>query len=93
MLTQTLENPIVTYNELAPMILETKSFFEWTDERLIRFSAINPSWQIELNKQGELEIMSPTGWDSGEKNSELNYLLKVWAKKNKFGKTGIGLLF
>ena len=40
-----------------------------------------------MTKEGDVIIMPPTGSETGEKNSEINFQLKLWAKKDKSGKT------
>ena len=41
--------------------------------------------KIERSPQGEIEIMSPTGWETGGRNSELSRQLGNWAAKDKRG--------
>ena len=46
----------------------------------------NPDARLETNSIGRLIIMPPTGGETGERNSELNFQLKLWNKQNKLGK-------
>jgi len=58
-------------------------------EILSSFEAIcadNPDVILELSAQGELITLSPTGLETGEKNSELGYQLVRWNKQKKLGK-------
>ncbi len=64
--------------------INTKS---WTDDEYFAFCQKHQDLRIETNKQGDLIVMPPTGAETGDKNSELNYQLRGWAKKNGIGKT------
>jgi Uma2 family endonuclease len=46
----------------------------------------NPDLRLELSKDQELIVMSPTGGESGEKNLDLITQVGVWNKKNKLGR-------
>jgi Uma2 family endonuclease len=46
----------------------------------------NPDLRLELTKDKELIVMSPTGGESGERNLDLITQVGVWNKKNKLGK-------
>jgi Uma2 family endonuclease len=58
-----------------------------TDEQFLRLCAENPEMQLELNAQGELVIMPPTGSKTGLRNNELSYTLTDWAKTDGTGLT------
>lgn len=51
-----------------------------------RFCQDNRDLRIELNKEGEILIMPPVHSDSSDKNSEIGFQLRLWAKKDKTGK-------
>lgn len=58
-------------------------------QRLKEFMRIcrdNPDMRIEMDKNGEVIIMPPAHSETGEKNAELTYQLKHWAKKDGRGK-------
>ena len=57
-----------------------------TDEQFFRFCADNPEMRLEMSAEGELIIMNPTGGDTGDRNSELNYQLRHWTKQDGTGK-------
>lgn len=61
--------------------------FRFTDDEFWDFCRQNDDLQIEMTKEGDVIIMPPTGAKTGERNSEINFQLKLWAKKNKSGKT------
>lgn len=57
------------------------------DEWFMRVVQANRDLRIERNAKGDLEIMSPTGGESGAKNSLINARLFFWAEQNGTGKT------
>lgn len=58
-----------------------------TDEQFFQLCQNNPDMRFERTASGELIIMSPTGSITGNRNSDLNYQLTAWNRKNKLGKT------
>ncbi len=56
-----------------------------TDEHFQRLCTLNPDLRLETNCEGELIIMSPTGSETGRKNSDLNYQLQAWNRQYKLG--------
>lgn len=57
-----------------------------TSEAFLEFVAANPELQLERTSTGELVIMSPTGGETGDRNSEINFHLRVWNKRTQLGK-------
>jgi Uma2 family endonuclease len=45
----------------------------------------NPDLRLELTKDQELIVMSPTGGESGKRNSELIFQVIAWNKQTKLG--------
>ena len=58
-----------------------------TDEQFFMLCQNNPDLRFERTAHGELIIMPPTGGITGDRNSDLNYQLRGWSRKNKLGKT------
>ena len=73
-----LKNMFPTFH-IKPAILPL------TDAQIYLLSAGNKGFRIERNKDGQLNIMSPTHSKTGFFNSELNFQLTFWAKKTKLG--------
>ncbi|HAT14962.1 MAG TPA: hypothetical protein DCS91_16540 [Microcoleaceae bacterium UBA11344] len=57
-----------------------------TDEQFYQLSVANEEWRFELTAEGELIIMSPTGGESGIRNSDLTTDLNLWNRQTKLGK-------
>ena len=57
-----------------------------SDRDLELLSRDNPDARLETNSQGHLIFMSPTGGETGERNGELFFQIKLWNKRSKLGK-------
>lgn len=60
-------------------VMNDDAFFDWCQE--------NDELRIERTSKGEIEIMSPAGWESGSRNSELSRQLGNWAIEDYRGVT------
>jgi Uma2 family endonuclease len=81
-----LEKPVINEFGIARFVLQFSPFLEIDDDQFFEFCQANRDVRIERNSQGEVIIMPPTGWETSDKNSEINFQLRLWAKKNKLGK-------
>ena len=59
---------------------------ELTDEQFWQLCQQHSDLKFERTASGKLIIMSPTGGLTGEKNSNLNFQLRLWNRQNKLGK-------
>jgi len=75
---------ILTPEPHEPFKLNMRSL-RLTDEQFLRLGQENPEMRLELNAQGELVIMPPTGSKTGLRNSALNYALVAWSKTDGTG--------
>ncbi|MGI9035605.1 MAG: Uma2 family endonuclease [Pyrinomonadaceae bacterium] len=57
-----------------------------TPEEFWDFCQENRKLRAELTKDGDVIIMPPTGFETSDRNSEINFQLKLWAKTDKRGK-------
>jgi len=57
-----------------------------TDEQFYQLSIANEEWRFELTAEGELIIMSPTGGESGIRNSDLTTDVNLWNRQTQLGK-------
>ncbi|HAC66206.1 MAG TPA: hypothetical protein DCF68_22395 [Cyanothece sp. UBA12306] len=57
-----------------------------TDEQFYQLCRQNPDVKLEKTAQGELIIMSPTGGETGNINSEINAEFVIWNRQYKLGK-------
>jgi Uma2 family endonuclease len=67
------------------VVLHTRPALEMDEEQFFEFCQLNRDWRIERSVEGELEIIPPTGWETSDRNSEINMQLRLWAKRNSSG--------
>ena len=58
-----------------------------TDEQFFQLCQNNRDLRFERTATGELIIMPPTGSETGDRNAELTYQLRVWSRQNQQGKS------
>lgn len=58
-----------------------------TDDEFAAFCAEHPDLRFEMTAEGELIVMPPTFSTTGDRNSEIGYQLRRWAKKDGRGRT------
>lgn len=56
-----------------------------SDRQLEQLSGDNPEMRFETTPEGKLIIMSPTGSESGRKNSKLLIRIGIWNEREKLG--------
>ncbi|MBW4563119.1 MAG: Uma2 family endonuclease [Mojavia pulchra JT2-VF2] len=69
------------------LILNLHPTIELTDEQFFQICQNNRDLRLELTAEGELIIMPPTGWESGNRNSRLTQRLGNWADADGTGLT------
>lgn len=65
-----------------PMPLTLRTPVAMSDEDLMAFSHRNRLYRIERNAQGELEIMSPVGFEGGQREIYVGSRLFDWAEEH-----------
>jgi Uma2 family endonuclease len=74
---------------MIPLMLEMETAdIHLSDEQFYRLCQVNRDLRLERTAEGQLIIMPPTGWETGNRNSKLNQRLGNWADKD-----GRGLVF
>ena len=56
------------------------------DEEYYRFCMANPDLRIERTAEGQIVIMPPTGFETGDQNADLTMQLRAWAKRDGRGR-------
>ncbi|MEM8779419.1 MAG: Uma2 family endonuclease [Cyanobacteria bacterium P01_G01_bin.49] len=64
----------------------TLESLELSNDQFYQLCQNNPDLRFERNAQGDLIIMSPTGGETSDRNSEINFQLRLWNKQYKLGK-------
>ncbi len=73
---------------MTALILNLSPTIELTDEQFFQVCQNNRDLRLERTAEGELIIMPPTGWESGNRNSRLTQRLGNWTDAD-----GTGLAF
>lgn len=76
--------PVASEGDL-PWVVRLRPVVDLSEDAFFELAQINRDLRMELNAQGELEIMPPTGGETGDRSSELNMQLRLWAKRNGTG--------
>jgi len=63
--------------DVRPLKMTDKTFYE--------FCQRNKDFRFEMDKRGNLIIMPPTFLETSNKNSEINFQLRAWAKNDNTG--------
>jgi Uma2 family endonuclease len=66
--------------ELGPIVIGL------SDEQFEELCRNNRDLRFEQTVSGELIIMPPTGWETGNRNIEIAYQVQAWSRKVKTGK-------
>lgn len=71
-----------------PIHLRLPSSLRMDDEQFFAFCQANTDYRIERTAGGEIDIMPPTGGETGRRNSDLVTDLNLWARQD-----GNGIVF
>jgi Uma2 family endonuclease len=76
-----------TFLEWAPKLrLEFRKASRLSDDEFFEFCRDNPDVRIEMDQNGDIEIMPPTGTETGGINFDLSIDFGIWARKDGSGK-------
>ncbi len=71
---------------MSALTLQLPPNLKFTDEEFEQIVAVNKELRLELNSEGELIIMSPTGGETGNRNFDLLGQIWFWNRKYGLGK-------
>jgi Uma2 family endonuclease len=73
--------------EVKPLLLNVADVrLRVTPAEFDRLCRLNPDLRLEINRDGELIVMPPTGGDTGERNSNLNADIVIWNRQTSLGR-------
>jgi Uma2 family endonuclease len=82
-----IANNISTPTQPSPLLLNiSNTVLHVSSDEFDSLCLDNPDLRLELSKDQELIVMSPTGGTSGERNLDLITQVGVWNKKTKLGR-------
>jgi Uma2 family endonuclease len=84
-MSQVLTEPQVN---LGHVTLRIRPAIEMTDDEFFALCQLNRDLRFERTSQGDIIIMSPTGAETGIRNSSITGQLYIWAKRD-----GTGVVF
>ncbi|MEO1521004.1 MAG: Uma2 family endonuclease [Cyanobacteria bacterium J06633_2] len=70
---------------MAPLTLDLRSVIRLTHGQFEQIARDNPDVRVELTAYGELELMPPTGGNTGRRNSDLTTDITIWNRQSKLG--------
>ena len=79
------EPDLVVPEPLGPIVLRLPPFLHITDSFLLELSSLNEALRLELNAQGELEILPPAGLIAANRNAKVTTTLGIWAESDDRG--------
>ncbi len=85
--TATRSAPRVRSTSGSALLIRFPSPMGFTDDRFYEFCRLNRDLRIERTAAGEVAIMGPAGGDSSDRNAEIAFQLRRWAKRDGTGRT------
>ncbi|MBE9040789.1 Uma2 family endonuclease [Oscillatoriales cyanobacterium LEGE 11467] len=70
---------------METITLDLNPIFQLTDEQFFQLCQHHRDYRFERTELGEIIIMTPTGGETGTRNSDFNYQLQSWNRKTKLG--------
>lgn len=80
-------NALRVYPSNPPLVVHLRPAIDMTEDEFFEFCRVNRDLRIERSAQGELIVMPPTVFETGDQNSEINFQLRQWAKRDGTGMT------
>lgn len=90
-MTSSTSSLVITQSTLPeanePLLLNvSNTVLHVTPEEFDNLCLYNSDLRLELTKDGELIVMAPTGFDTGEKNLSLALQVGIWSERTKLGR-------
>lgn len=70
---------------MTALTLKLDSILQLTDDQFYQLCQDNPELKLERTAKGALVLMSPTGGETGKRNSDLIIELGLWNRQTKLG--------
>ncbi|MGH8068264.1 MAG: Uma2 family endonuclease [Candidatus Entotheonellia bacterium] len=78
---------VISQVETDRFLLHVRPVIELTDDQLFELCQINQELWIERTAEGDLVIMAPEGWETGNRSLTIGTLLTQWAWQDGTGVT------
>lgn len=76
---------VKTRVEYRPIVLHTNPVLKMGEEQFFEFCRLNRDLRIERTAEGDLEVMPPTGGETGNRNLKIAVQLGTWAERDSTG--------
>jgi Uma2 family endonuclease len=73
--------------EFSPSLTINLSTLKLTSEQFQEICATNRDLRLELNSNGEMIVLAPTGWGTSKQNVKLIVQVDIWNEKTELGET------
>lgn len=70
---------------MTAITLNLEPIIHLTNEQFYQLCQANRDVKFERTATGELIVMPPTGWGTGNRNIELAFQLQAWSRQNNLG--------
>lgn len=70
---------------VEPLMLRLRPAVELSEDQLLALSSLNRDLRLEMTAEGDLEIMTPAGWETGSRNLKIAMQLGLWAEQDGTG--------
>ncbi|EGJ28919.1 MULTISPECIES: Uma2 family endonuclease [Moorena] len=72
--------------ETNPIVLRMPPALDMDDDQFFEFCQVNRDLRIERTLDGKIIVMPPTGGETSDRNSDINFQLRLWNRQTKLGK-------
>lgn len=72
---------------MTAITLNLEPAIHLTEDQFYQLCQANRDVRFERTVEGELIVMPPTGGETGDRTSEMNFQLRAWNKQTRLGKT------
>ncbi|NEP53332.1 MAG: Uma2 family endonuclease, partial [Moorea sp. SIO3C2] len=72
--------------ETNPIVLRMPPALDMDDDQFFEFCQVNGDLRIERTLEREIIVMPPTGGETSDRNSDINFQLRLWNRQTKLGK-------
>ena len=69
-----------------PLVLRTRPALDLSEDQFFELCQLNRDLMIERTAEGEWQIMTPVGADTGDREAEITMQLRQWAKRDRTGR-------
>lgn len=82
-----LEPPVIASDKVTSdaIILRLSAALRFTDDEFFELCEINRDLRLERTAEGDIIVMPPTGFETGDRNAEITTQARTWSKKDGRG--------